>query len=57
MVNNEGHRMKKILEVFGEPILNGGQESFVFNVLDHMDLTNMTVDILTPYYCKNEFSL
>ena len=30
MVNNEGHRMKKILEVFGEPILNGGQESFVF---------------------------
>ena len=24
MVNNEGHRMKKILEVFGEPILNGG---------------------------------
>lgn len=55
MVNNEGHRMKKILEVFGEPILNGGQESFVFNVLDHMDLTNMTVDILTPYYCKNEY--
>lgn len=55
MINNEGHRMKKILEVFGEPILSGGQESFVFNVLDHMDLTNMAVDILTPYYCKNEY--
>lgn len=30
MVNNEGHRMKKILEVFGEPILNGGQETCPF---------------------------
>lgn len=47
--------MKRILEVFGEPISNGGQESFVFNVLDHMDLTDMQVDILTPYYCENEY--
>lgn len=47
--------MKKVLEVFGEPISNGGQESFVFNVLNHMDLTNMHVDVLTPYYCENDY--
>lgn len=44
----------KILEAFGEPISNGGQESFVMNVVSHMDLSNKTVDLLTPYYCDNE---
>ena len=44
----------KILEAFGEPISNGGQESFVMNVVTHMDLSNKTVDLLTPYYCDNE---
>lgn len=47
--------MKKILEVFGEPISAGGQESFVFNVLKCMDLSDMHVDILTPYYCENNY--
>lgn len=47
--------MRKILEIFGEPISNGGQESFVFNVLEHMDMTNFGVDVLTPYYCENEY--
>lgn len=45
----------KVLEVFGEPISNGGQESFVVNLIEHMDLTDMQVDLLTPYYCDNEF--
>ena len=44
----------KVLEVFGEPVSNGGQESFVFNVLQHMDLTDLKIDVLTPYYCDNE---
>lgn len=44
----------RILEAFGEPISNGGQESFVMNVVTHMDLSNKTVDLLTPYYCDNE---
>lgn len=47
--------MKKVLEVFGEPISNGGQESFVFNILQHMDLKDMHVDVLTPYYCENNY--
>lgn len=54
-MNIEGNEMKKILEVFGEPISNGGQESFVFNVLDHMEFTDMKVDVMTPYYCENEY--
>lgn len=45
----------KVLELFGEPISNGGQESFVFNVLDHMDLKNVEIDALTSYSCDNEF--
>ena len=44
----------RILEAFGEPISNGGQESFVMNVVTHMNLSNKTVDLLTPYYCDNE---
>ena len=29
----------KVLELFGEPVSNGGQESFVMNVLSHMPET------------------
>lgn len=50
----EGKIMIKILEVFGEPISNGGQESFVFNTIQHMNLRTMRVDALTPYYCDNQ---
>ena len=45
----------KILEVFGEPISNGGQESFVFNLINHMEKTNLEIDALTPYYCDNSY--
>lgn len=45
----------KVLEVFGEPIANGGQEAFVFNMIQYMDLSDMTVDVLTPYYCDNDY--
>lgn len=45
----------KVLEVFGEPISNGGQESFVINLIEHMDLEGLTIDLLTPYYCDNDF--
>lgn len=43
----------KILEAFGEPISYGGQEAFVMNMLDHMDRSGMSFDMLTPYYCDN----
>lgn len=45
----------KILQAFGEPISNGGQESFVMNMVTHMNLSDKQVDLLTPYYCDNEF--
>lgn len=45
--------MIKVLEVFGEPISNGGQESFVINVIQNMDRSGMQIDLLTPYYCDN----
>lgn len=44
----------KVLELFGEPVSNGGQESFVMNVLSHMPENDMVFDVLTPYYCDNE---
>lgn len=47
--------MIKVLEIFGEPISNGGQESFVMNVYTHMDKADMEIDFLTPYYCDNEY--
>ena len=45
----------KILEIFGEPVSNGGQESFLVNALQHMDLTGLQIDVLTPYCCDNEY--
>lgn len=44
----------RILEAFGEPVSFGGQESFVMNVLDNMDMTGLSFDMLSPYYCDNE---
>lgn len=43
----------KVLEVFGEPIASGGQESFVFNVLQSIDRTDLQIDFFTPYSCSN----
>lgn len=43
----------RVLEIFGEPILNGGQETFVINFIRHMDRKNVAIDLLTPYECNN----
>lgn len=44
----------KILEAFGEPIADGGQEAFVFGVLDKMDLSGLEIDCLTAYDCRSK---
>ena len=44
----------RVLEAFGEPISYGGQESFVMNVLENMDRSGITADLLSPYYCDNK---
>ncbi|MES5139389.1 glycosyltransferase [Lactobacillus crispatus] len=45
--------MKKILEAFGEPILYGGQEAFVFRTIENMNKKGLKFDFLTPYYADN----
>lgn len=45
--------MKRVLEITGEPIANGGQEMFIINILNAIDKEGMTIDWLTPYCCSN----
>lgn len=49
-----GIKLISVLEVFGEPISRGGQESYVMNNLSHMDLHDIQVDLFTPYFCDNK---
>lgn len=46
--------MKRVLQVFGEPLSNGGQESFIMNMYRNIDKTKIQFDFFTPYYCDNE---
>ena len=46
--------MKRVLEVFGEPISRGGQESYVMSALQNMKLSDLHIDLFTPYYCDNQ---
>ena len=44
----------RVLEAFGEPIADGGQEAFVFGFLDKMNMKGLMVDCLTAYDCRND---
>lgn len=44
----------KVLEAFGEPIADGGQEAFVFGVLEKMDISGLEIDCLTAYDCRSK---
>ena len=44
----------RVLEAFGEPISDGGQEAFVFGVMDKMDMIDLQIDCLTAYDCRSE---
>ena len=44
----------RILEAFGEPIMNGGQEAFVFGVLKNINMDSFVIDCLTPYDWANQ---
>lgn len=44
----------KVIEITCEPILHGGQERFLFNLIGNIDLTGLQIDVLTPYTCDNE---
>lgn len=45
----------RILEVFGEPILSGGQESFVFNTIQKIHDRSIEIDAYTPYSVENDY--
>lgn len=49
--------MKKIirvLHIFGEPLSNGGQESYLMNMYRNIDRNKIIFDFFSPYYCDNE---
>lgn len=44
----------KVLDLLGEPIVNGGQESFILNMYNNMDKDKVQIDVVTPFYCEND---
>ncbi|MBR4324304.1 MAG: glycosyltransferase [Bacteroidales bacterium] len=42
-----------ILECTCEPILFGGQEMFIMNIIRNIHNDKLKIDVLTPYYCNN----
>ena len=46
--------MITVLQVFGEPLDNGGQEAFIMNMYRNIDRSKVQFDFFTPYYCANE---
>lgn len=45
----------RIIEITGEPILHGGQEKFLSNLIEKIDYSGIDIDVLTPYVCDNTF--
>ena len=43
----------RVLEIFREPIANGGQESFIMNMYRNVDRKKVQFDFLTPFTCDN----
>ena len=44
----------RILEITGEPILHGGQENFIYNILENIENPDLKFDVMTPYNCEND---
>lgn len=45
--------MERILEIFGEPIVNGGQESYILNMFENMEHDKIAFDVYTPFSLEN----
>ena len=43
----------KVAELTGEPILHGGQEMFILNLLKNISDPEIQMDVITPYICDN----
>ena len=46
--------MKRVLQVYGEILSNGGQEAFSMNMYRNINREKVQFDFFTPYYCDNE---
>ncbi|MBE6778489.1 MAG: glycosyltransferase family 1 protein [Ruminococcaceae bacterium] len=44
---------RRILQVFGEPLANGGQESYIMNMYRHIDRERIQFDFFTPFTVDN----
>lgn len=44
----------RVLEAFGEPLSNGGQESYLMNMYKNINRTKVQFDFFTPYKCYND---
>ena len=45
--------MKRILQIFGEPLASGGQEAFIMNIYRAIDKSQVQFDFFTPFCCTN----
>ena len=43
----------RVIEIFGEPLSHGGQEAFIFSVLEKINMQDLQIDFFTPYYSDN----
>ena len=46
--------MIRVLEFIGDPLVYGGQEEFVLNMLSRFQNKNIQYTVCTPFYCENE---
>lgn len=44
----------RIAEITAEPVLHGGQEQFIKNLIDNVHDHQTRIDVITPYICDNE---
>ena len=44
----------RVLQLFGEPFANGGQESFIMNMYRHIAREKVQFDFFTPFELVNQ---
>lgn len=52
-MTSSGGKPLRVLEVFREPLANGGQESFIMNMYRNMDHEKVQMDFMTPFGADN----
>ena len=43
----------RVAEITGEPILHGGQERFIANLIECNNDSDVVIDVITPHFCDN----